>query len=127
MSGTQGHWDGKQQGRDAESNLYRQSQHEPIDRPIGCCGSRPRQKVIPYVERLKAHVLMFSAEIAWSQRPQCPFLTNELCAIHAVRPTVCRKAHALDMKKCRASACEIPQNLSVVVGVAAPTEGMSDA
>ena len=68
-----------------------------------------------------------SFQIAWSRRPKCPFLKNELCAIYDVRPSVCRKAHSLDVTKCQTGASEIPQNLATMVSVAALTKGMSDA
>ncbi len=88
---------------------------------------RPAEEMNHVIRRLETHLAMRSDEQAWSRRPQCPFLENELCSIYDVRPGVCRKAHSLDLRKCRTDAAEIPQNLGIVVGIAALTQGTADA
>lgn len=49
------------------------------------------------------------------------------CTIYDVRPSVCRRAHSLDVRKCEANAPEIPQDLGVVVSIEALSNGTSDA
>lgn len=88
---------------------------------------RPAEELDRFVLRLKIHASMSSEATAWNQRPDCPFLTDELCSIYDIRPNVCRKAHSLDVAKCRESASEIPQDLGIGVAVEALTKGTSDA
>jgi Fe-S-cluster containining protein len=89
--------------------------------------SRPADELNHYVQRLTMHVAMPSEAAAWAHRTQCPFLSNDLCSIYDVRPSRCRKAHSLDVTKCRANAPEIPQDLGTVLGVEALVKGTSDA
>jgi uncharacterized protein len=89
--------------------------------------SRPAAELDALVERLRAHVATQTENASWNQSTQCPFLTNGLCSIYDVRPSVCRKAHSQDAEKCRTNASEIPQDLGIVVGVEALAKGTSDA
>jgi len=80
------------------------------------------------VARLKTHAARLGEAAAWNQRARCPFLADdELCSIYDVRPSVCRKAHSLDLEQCRENAAEIPQDLGSVVAVEALAKGTSDA
>ena len=89
--------------------------------------SRSSQELNRLVQRLQTHVLTHNRLNAWNQRPECPFLENDLCAIYEVRPSACRKAHSLDVQQCQISAPEIPQDLGVVVNIEALMKGTSDA
>jgi Fe-S-cluster containining protein len=88
---------------------------------------RPAEELNAVIQRLKEHVGKHSEATAWGQRSPCPFLTNNRCSIYEVRPSVCRKAHSLDVKQCEANAPEIPQTLSIAVGAEALMKGTSDA
>ncbi len=88
---------------------------------------RPTEERQQFVQRLKMHVATRSELNPWNQRSKCPFLTDDLCSIYAVRPSACRKAHSLDVKKCQENAPEIPQDLGVVVAAEALTKGTSEA
>lgn len=87
---------------------------------------RPAEERQQFVQRLKTHVPAHSEARAWNQRSKCPFLTDDLCAIYAVRPSGCRKAHSQDVEKCRENALEIPQDLGVVVATEALTKGSAE-
>jgi Putative zinc- or iron-chelating domain len=88
---------------------------------------RPPDQLKHFVVRLRAHAALDSEGWSRARRSECPFLTSGLCAIYDVRPSVCRKAHSLDITKCQAHAPEIPQDLETVVGVEALAKGTSDA
>lgn len=79
------------------------------------------------VQHLNAHVSLQNEAVQWNQRLKCPFLKNGLCSIYDIRPSACRKAHSLDVRKCQANASEIPQDLRIVVSVEAMAKGTSDA
>jgi Fe-S-cluster containining protein len=87
----------------------------------------PSEELAGLMQKLRAHVAAKSSASAWSQRSECPFLTSDLCAIYDVRPSVCRRAHSLDVRKCEANSPEIPQDLGVVVNIEALTKGTADA
>lgn len=89
--------------------------------------SRPPDELKHLVERLNAHAALTGETLSSDRPTECPFLTNGLCSIYDVRPSVCRKAHSLDLTKCRTHAFEIPQDLATVVGVEALAKGTSDA
>ena len=93
--------------------------------------ARPAEELNRYIQRLRihavAHAATHDAATAWNQQAECPFLTNDLCAIYDVRPSGCRKAHSLDVEKCKENAPEIPQDLGIVVNVEALAKGTSDA
>jgi hypothetical protein len=76
------------------------------------------------VHSLERHV---AGERGAMAHPPCPFLNNALCSIYDVRPSVCRKAHSLDVNSCRGHAPELPQDLGVVVAAEALTKGTADA
>lgn len=89
--------------------------------------ARPTEELNQFIQRLKIHAAMPYEATAWNQRTPCPFLTNDLCSIYDVRPSVCRKAHSLDVRKCESYAAEIPQDLGIVVSVEALAKGTSEA
>jgi len=89
--------------------------------------SRSTQELNRLVQRLQIHVVTPRRLNTWSQSPECPFLENKLCAIYDVRPSACRKAHSLDVRRCQINAPEIPQDLGLAVNIEALVKGTSDA
>jgi hypothetical protein len=62
------------------------------------------------------------------QRRPCAFLApGDVCAIYAVRPATCRKAHSLSVDACAAFEPTLPQNLRRVVDAEALMAGTSAA
>jgi len=78
------------------------------------------------VRRLQTHAALLGGEGEW-QRAKCPFLADELCSIYEIRPSVCRRAHSLDVTKCQEHSPEIPQNLQIVVAAEALMKGTAAA
>lgn len=85
------------------------------------------ERLAARVARLQAHVAHSALDLPWGQRLPCAFLDDGLCGIYAVRPSACRRAHSLDVEKCRAGAAEIPEDLELFLGAEALIVGTAQA
>lgn len=88
---------------------------------------RPEEERRRLLQRLESHAALPAGPDAWNRRPPCPFLEDGWCAIYRVRPNGCRKAHSLEVAKCRDNAPEIPQDLGVAIGIEALLRGTAEA
>lgn len=79
------------------------------------------------IEKLLLQRARQYAEPATPKRIACAFLESDLCAIYAIRPSVCRKAHSLSAKACEDHAPEIPQSLEVLLSCEVITAGAKEA
>lgn len=79
------------------------------------------------IERLRVQVAAAGDTLLWQQRPACAFLEAGLCSVYLVRPSVCRKAHSLDVRRCEAGSAEIPEDLGLVLDAEALIKGASGA
>lgn len=95
-----------------------------IARAVETWPSAERERLM---QRLQTRVARLGAAGEWQPRAKCPFLVDALCAIYEIRPTVCRRAHSLDVTKCQEYSPEIPQDLSIVVAAEALAKGTAEA
>lgn len=79
------------------------------------------------MQRLQAHVHHQHAARGKSIHQPCPFLVNQMCSIYLVRPSVCRKAHSLDVQACATQQPQLPQNLAMALGAEALMKGTAYA
>ena len=77
--------------------------------------------------RLQSHATVVKGVSIADHRTACPFLEDNMCSIYEVRPAVCRKAHSLDVEKCKLPGEDIPQSLDVILKAEALMKGTTDA
>lgn len=77
------------------------------------------------IRRLRHHQSATTSDAP--ARPDCAFLDNQLCAIYAVRPAACRKAHSLSVADCARMAADIPQHLDLTLGAEVLMRGTANA
>ena len=87
----------------------------------------PPEQLRAHTERLRAHAEMMESHARTNNRIRCPFLVDEVCSIYPVRPAVCRKAHSLDVAKCRTPDADIPQNIEIIMKSEALLKGTAAA
>lgn len=87
----------------------------------------PADTLAALVARMRVHRAGAGDAKRWQDRPPCPFLEDDLCAIYPLRPSACRRAHSLDALQCAASASEVPQSLKILAGVEALSQGVAGA
>ena len=88
---------------------------------------RPLAEIEAVMDRLRAHAAANEGKAAWNERTACPFLSNDLCSIYAIRPAGCRKAHSLDIEAYRVGADRLPQSFDIVLGAEALMQGTAEA
>ena len=87
----------------------------------------PSTQLQDCTKRLRAHAAMMESQYGSNDRIRCPFLVDELCSIYPVRPAVCRKAHSLDVAKCRTPDAGIPQDIEIIMKSEALLKGTAAA
>ena len=87
----------------------------------------PKQHVDEMTARLLTHVEAVKDVAVGDHHSRCPFLTENLCSIYAVRPAVCRKAHAINVEQCKLPGSDISSNLEVALKSEALIKGTAEA
>ena len=85
------------------------------------------QRLQVVLQRLRTHAAVAATMTVQNHHTPCPFLEDAQCTVYAVRPAVCRKAHALDATPCMRRDPEIAQSLNLIVKAEALMKGTSEA
>jgi uncharacterized protein len=87
----------------------------------------PQKSIDKIIERLLKHAGTVKDVSVWDHHIGCPFLADHLCTIYEVRPAVCRKAHSLDVDRCKLPGSDIPGSLEIALKSEALIRGTADA
>ena len=87
----------------------------------------PADTLAAVIGRLRRHADAVRSKTVADHRAPCPFLQADACSIYALRPSVCRKGHSVDVRACREARPQIPQHLRIIVESEALMRGTADA